>query len=453
MKITIIQSCLVPPAESTFKGFMSLTESDQITTLTHVPTIYFYRPSKNWITPPQTIFRTLHDSLSKVLVHFYPLAGRLRWLDGARLELDCNAKGVHLVEAYSDTVLDDLGDFTPSPKFHHLFPHINFSSPIEDIPLMTAQLTKFQCGGITLSYCISHAVADGKSALHFISEWARLARGEPLGSPPVLDRTLLRAGEPALPQAQPRFKHPQFEQPPLLLNQSNTENERKKETSNAMLKMSKYHVEFLKKEANSIVEDTGRRAYTRYEVIAGHIWRCACKARRHAHDQPTGLGICIDVRNRLRPPLPEKFFGNAIIDVAAVSQSGELVKRPLSFACNKIREAINTVTSEYVHSAIDYLKNLKDLSYLQDIHAMKSNEGPFYGNPNIGVISWIGLPLYGVDFGWGKEMFMAPGTHDGDGDSVVLPGYDGDGSLVVAICLQVECMDDFKKFFYQDIHN
>ncbi|KAL8462786.1 hypothetical protein ACS0TY_033705 [Phlomoides rotata] len=447
MKVTVIQSCLVPPAESTFKGSMPLTEFDQITTLTHIPTIYFYRPSQNWLIPPHTIFTTLHTSLSKVLIHFYPLAGRLRWLDGARLELDCNAKGVHLIEAYSDTVLDDLGDFTPCPDFLHFFPHINYSSPIEDIPLMTAQLTKFQCGGITLSYCISHAAADGQSALHFISEWARLARGEPLGSPPVLDRTLLRAGEP--PRAQPCFKHPHLEQPPLLLNQIDTENERKKETSNVMLKMSKSHVEFLKKEANSV--NTGR-AYSRYEVIAGHIWRCACRARRHAYDQPTRLGICVDVRKRVRPPLPEKFFANAIIDVVAVERSGELVARPLSYACSKIRETIESVTSEYVHSAIDYVKNLKDLSYLQDIHAIISNEGPFYGNPNIVVISWVGLPLQGVDFGWGKEVFMAPGTLDCDGDSLILPGYDDDGVVMVVISLQVECMNDFKKFFYH-IHN
>lgn len=153
----------------------------------------------------------------------------------------------------------------------------------------------------------------------------------------------------------------------------------------------------------------------------------------------------------MQPPLPQKFFGNAIIDVIARSRSGELITRPLGYAASRIRGAIDGVTSEYVHSAIDFLKNLKDFSRLQDIHALRTNEGPFYGNPNIGVISWISLPLHGVDFGWGKEVFMVPGTHDCDGDSLILPGYDGDGALVVALCLQAECMDDFKKFFYEDI--
>ncbi|KAI3447302.1 hypothetical protein Pfo_003967 [Paulownia fortunei] len=436
MKVTLKSSCLVQPAEPTRNGCMPLSESDQTGVLTHVPTIYFYRPSQNWLTPEDIIFTTLQTSLSRVLVHFYPLAGRLHWLDGARLELDCNGKGVQLIEAHSEAKLDDLGDFTPSPDFHGLIPRINYLAPIEEIPL----------------YVISHAVVDGQSALHFISEWARLARGVPLGAAPFLDRKLLRAGDPS--SGQPRFVHTQFDPPPLLLGQSSSENEWKKETTISMLKMSKIQVEMLKNQANRTRprDDTGR-AYTRYEAIAGHIWRCACRARGHAHEQPTAVGICIDIRKRLQPPLPQKFFGNAIVDVIACSRSGELITRPLGYAASRIREAIDGVTSEYVHSAIDFLKNLEDLSRLQDIHALRTNQGPFYGNPNLGVISWMALPLHGLDFGWGEEIFMAPGTHDCDGDSLILPGYDGDGSLVVALCLQAACMEDFKKFFYEDIQN
>ena len=46
---------------------------------------------------------------------------------------------------------------------------------------------------------------------------------------------------------------------------------------------------------------------------------------------------------------------------------------------------------------------------------------------------------------------MGQGTHDIDGNSLVLPSHGGDGSLTVALCLQVAHMDDFKKHFYEDI--
>ncbi|CAK9170680.1 unnamed protein product [Ilex paraguariensis] len=449
---------MVKPAEPTWNGVLSLSEWDQIGIITHVPTIYFYRPSQDWYTSGGTMIKVLRDSLSQTLVHFYPLAGRLHWIDGGRLELACNAMGVQLIEAVSEAKLDDLGDFSPSPEFDYLIPSIDYTTPIQEQPLVLVQLTEFSCGGISLSLTISHGIADGQSALHFISEWARLARGEPLSSPPFLDRKALQAGHPL--REAPCFEHTQFNQPPLIIGESSTENERKKKTTVAMLKLTKSQAETLKNNANEVNQgschvQTGEhchgRAYTRYEAITAHIWRCACKARRHRSEQPTTLGVCVDIRKRMQPPLPQRYFGNAIIDVTATGYSGELILKPLSYAASKIREAIEKVTHEYVHSAIDFLKQQKDLSQFQDLHAIRSNQGPFYGNPNLGVISWLTLPMYGMDFGWGKEIYMGPGTHDCDGDTLILPGSDCDGSLIVATCFQVESIETFKRFFYEDI--
>lgn len=82
---------------------------------------------------------------------------------------------------------------------------------------------------------------------------------------------------------------------------------------------------------------------------------------------------------------------------------------------------------------------------------MGSTQGAFLGNPNIAITSWIGLPLFGVDFGWGKEIYMGPGAIGHDGKSFILPSRDEDGSFDVPIRLQVEHMDAFKKYFYEHI--
>ncbi|KAA8522689.1 hypothetical protein F0562_009149 [Nyssa sinensis] len=442
-------SYMVKPANPTWTGRLPLSEWDQIGTITHVPTIYFYRPAQDWLTPRHTIINTLRDSLSRVLVHFYPLAGRLCWIGRGRLELDCNSMGVRLIEAESKAKLDDLGDFAPSPEFEYLVPSADYRTPIHDIPLLLVQLTRFHCGGISLGLMISHAVVDGQSALHFIIEWANLARGQMLCTVPFLDRRALRAGEP--PAAPTRFDHLEFDQPPLLIGQSSTAEEQKKETTVAMLKLNKYQVEKLKKMANEgRATDTGR-PYSRYESVAGHIWRCACKARGHKSQQPTGLGVCVDSRNRIKPPLPPGYFGNATFDLIATDKAGELVSNPLGYASSRIREAIEKATDDFVWSEINFLKNQEDLSPFQDIHALTSAEGPFYGNPNLGVTSWLSLPIYGLDFGWGKEIYMGPGAHDSDGGSLILPDREEDGSLMIALCLQMVHMDAFKKFFYEDI--
>ncbi|KAK9275145.1 hypothetical protein L1049_022404 [Liquidambar formosana] len=170
-------------------------------------------------------------------------------------------------------------------------------------------------------------------------------------------------------------------------------------------------------------------------------------------EQPTALGVCVNSRSRVQPPLPQQYFGDACLDVIATSFSGELILKPLGYASSRIRDAIEKVTDEYLRSSIDYLKYQPDLTRFQDLHALdrESTQGPFYGNPNLTVTSWLTLPIYSLDFGWGKEMYMGPGILGFDGETVILPIPDGDGSIVVALCLQVEHLEDFKKFFYEDI--
>ncbi|KAL7237641.1 hypothetical protein ACSBR2_003862 [Camellia fascicularis] len=236
---------------------------------------------------------------------------------------------------------------------------------------------------------------DGLSLSHFISTWAKFACGEPLDVLPFLDRTSLLARDPPIP---PQFNHERFNPPPLLIGGSDNQEERSKETTVAM-----FHL--------------------------------------------------INFRNRMLPPLPQGYFGLAILRIAASSQSGELMTRPLGHASSKIREAVEMVIDDYVRSAIDLVKVQPDLTRFKTYHTVGSTQGHFYGNPNIEITSWIGLPLKNVDFGWGKEIYMGPATVAFDGKCFIFSGRDGDGSLTIAMRLQVAHMDALKEFFYKDISN
>ncbi|XP_057418990.1 spermidine hydroxycinnamoyl transferase-like [Lotus japonicus] len=452
-QITFKGSYTVKPIEPTWYGRLALSEWGQTGVITHVPTIYFYRPSRD----SSTMATTLRDSLSRVLVPFYPLAGRLQWTDenDGRLELECNAMGVKFIEAESSLTLNNFGDFSSSSEYQHLIPSVDYTLPIHVWPLFLVQFTRFACGGVCISFQVSHAVVDGPSALHFISEWARLARGEPLQTTPFLDRKVLRAGEPPLMEANQGQWTFNFNLPTLLLDKTEEKQgmkKKKKKNSLATLKVSKTQVEKLRKEANEGFDgSTNVRGYTRYEAVTGHMWRSACKAREHKHDQPTALGVSVDMRRRVQPNLPKGYFGNATFDVVATGVAGDLVSKPLGYVSGRIREAIEKVDDEYVRSGIEFLKEQRDLTKFQDFHTTESENGAFYGDPNLGVFSWLTLPIYGVDFGWGKEIFMGPGTHDFDGDSLLLPGPVEDGSLLIAICLQEIHMEAFKKHFYEGI--
>ncbi|KAA8522841.1 hypothetical protein F0562_009264 [Nyssa sinensis] len=365
---------------------LPVSDCDQVNALNHVLSIYFYRPTSSFSIA--SAIGILRNSLSQALVHFYQLAGRLHWTgNGGRLGLECNAMGALLYQAETNAKIDDFA----------------------------------------LAVAISHIIVDGASALHFIAEWARIARGESLDMVPFFDRTLLLAGDPPTP---PRFDHAEFSPPPLLIGQSDNTEERKKETTVTMLQLSKEHVEKLKKMAND-GRSSGFRAYSRYEVVAGHMWRCACRAREHENKQLTKLRVAVNIR--MRPPLPKGYFGNAVLTPLATSQAGELVSRPLGYAAGRIREAVEMITDEYVRSSLDFVRSQSDVTQFRTFNTAGCTQGAFFGNPNLEITSWMGLSNYNTDFGWGKEIYMGPGALGYDGKSIILSSHEEDGSLVIAL--------------------
>ncbi|KAJ9689045.1 hypothetical protein PVL29_014607 [Vitis rotundifolia] len=444
--VKLMATYTVRPAKETPGGYRCLSDCDQVKPVNHIPIICFYPPVNMSLESATEILR---HSLSEALVIFYPLAGRLHWIGGGRLVLECNALGALLIAVESDAKIDDFGDFRPTQEIQALTPSVDYNKPIHELPLLLVQVTKFRCGGISLGLGTSRIMTDGLSAFPFIQEWAKIARGEQPNSPPFLDRSILLAPEHL---TAPVFDHPEYSTQPLLIGKQDNIEERKRESATLALKLSKDQVEKLKDKANKDRSAcNNKRPYTRYEAVAGHIWRTACKARQHESQQPTTLSIIVDARNRMEPPLPPRYFGNATFRVTAESTSGELLSKPLGYASGKARQAIEKAKHEYLQSSLVYVKCQEDVTQLRNFHTVGCTEGAFYGNPNLDITSWARLPINGADFGWGQEIYMGPGAIGYDGKVFVFPSRGQDGSFLVVLRLQVRHIDAFQKFFYEDI--
>ncbi|CAM8912861.1 unnamed protein product [Rhodiola kirilowii] len=101
-----------------------------------------------------SISYVLREALAKVLVPYYPFTGR--------------------------------GPNGPNPSWLSLIHHFPNEEPykVVDMPLLIAQVTRFQCGGFSLGLRICHCLCDGLGAMQFLKAWAETARSGTLVTDP-----------------------------------------------------------------------------------------------------------------------------------------------------------------------------------------------------------------------------------------------------------------------------
>lgn len=126
----VVETTLVPPSEATPRHALWLSNLDLAVPKTHTPLVYYYpRPAGagageegkgegegSFFDPAR-----LREALSRALVPFYPLAGRLAAGPGGRIEIDCTGEGALFCVARADFTGDEVfADFEPSPEARRL---------------------------------------------------------------------------------------------------------------------------------------------------------------------------------------------------------------------------------------------------------------------------------------------------------------------------------------------
>lgn len=292
-------------------------------------------------------------------------------------------------------------------------------------------MTFFKCGGVALGVARHHVLHDMRSANHFLQTWVSMTRGctgADLPPPPFLDRTVLRARSPPVVQ----FDHPECI--PKIINPSQTPGATT--SISCAMKLSQDQINILKcsGKPDSTVD------LSTFSVVAAHVWKCVCAAGGHGFSPENNarLILPVDVRNRVHPPLPQQYLGNAIIQTAVDERVDDVLLESVAGLAQKIKGALDRVDDSYVRSAIDCMelmhKNRK--SFLTDDDKQASE---------FKLVNWLGMPTQGADFGWGPPKFMIR-SHTAS-DNVALMKDDGAG-ISLQISLQRETMLKFKDLFY-----
>lgn len=209
-------------------------------------------------------------------------------------------------------------------------------------------------------------------------------------------------------------------------------------------KISKEQIDALKQEA--ISQGRGMRyKLSTFDVVAAHVWRTACKARGLEDEQQVKLYIPIDGRSKLHNLtfiFPQGYYGNAIFFTACVTKVGDIRHKPLSYTATMIHKAVRRMRNiEYLRSAVDYLESQHNFNdFIRGAHTFTC--------PNFTINSWVNIPFNQADFGWGNPKYVCHGGIQYEGQSYLIAGQNGDGSVSLAIKLFTLHMSLFDKYLY-----
>ncbi|WCJ34965.1 HXXXD-type acyl-transferase family protein [Euphorbia peplus] len=426
---------IIKPSKQTPSQILSFSsiDNDQVLELI-CQTLYVYPsnpPPHHHLQSNSNPVTVIKDAISKVLVHFYPLAGKLkRDSRDRRLYLTCNGDGVPFSEATVDCDLASVNylDGVDVEIARNFIFDVELKSEIGYHPLMF-QVTKFSCGGFTIGMGLSHSVCDGFGAAQFFTAMAELASGKTEPSvKPVWERERLEVSKATNTNTNTnttnhdvqlpfKFDVDELAKSPYLPTNEivhqcfNVTSESIKKLKESLVKefASASASASLVKECESPVkecesesksESQVKLSFTTIEALGAYIWRSRFRALKLNPDGKTSFFLATGIRNRLNPPLPKGYYGNAFVSSTSTLPGKDLNEVKLSETAKLIKESKRASCSEsYIWSE---LKNREKLIELN----VKIEGG---NGANMVLTDWRQLGLMEeVDFGWGGAVNIIP---------------------------------------------
>lgn len=309
---------------------------------------------------------------------------------------------------------------------------LNDTNNLAGVPSMKVQFTSFNTSGLAIAIGLLHPLADAQTLFHFIHSWAATNRAlskssslpmlNPIFNPSALDvraagnidtpnhdpSTFKKArglplhrydywsSAPTAPQwALPKCKIP----PELNITDASLEKgpqipwntwemEAPVSHTKFFFSAAETHAIYLHAAANTTVR------ISHQDALLAHVWAALTRARGLQEGEEHFMDVSVDVRRRLKPPLPPSFIGSPIINAACpttVSASSELsdIARDVGRKAASIRNTIMKFDAESTACL------LHEMAF--ELGAQR-RWNCFLGDYHIIATSWVGIGMGDVVF-------------------------------------------------------
>ncbi|CAL5005571.1 unnamed protein product [Urochloa decumbens] len=329
--------------------------------------------------PIHEVANTIKRALSRALVHYYPIAGRIVAGDddGSGVHIQCNGEGVAFVSASANcalkeamsldrshgarTLLDDLAIFCPAAG--------KGLGPAD--PLLMMQVTEFSCGGFVLGVTWNHAIADGAGMAQFLQAVGELANGLP--SPSIVP---IRWDD-SLPRPPP--SSPKMNLKPL-------DDLRWLEFTIPSRSINQIKAEFKERFPDS-------QPCTKFEAASGVLWQCRTRAMVCSPETPAFFMFLANVRNHVLGA-KKGYYGNCTKAELIMATSGAVADGDIVDLVKMIKDSKKKIGEQFRKKEISNDPQQEVGDQMQKLAQLQYNM--------LIVTSWGNLAFDEIDFGSGR---------------------------------------------------
>ncbi|KAL4367040.1 hypothetical protein GQ457_05G010640 [Hibiscus cannabinus] len=383
MNVEVVSRKTIKPSSPTphhLRTF-NLSALDQDVLAIHYGSVIFFYPSDNATSNTCQKSRSLQNSLSQILPHFYPLAGQL--MDAVTIH--CNDEGACFIEAKSRCRLSDILANPDPDLLKELVPSTDPKAIRSTLAcILLVQLTSFSCGGTAVAISVSQKFADASSFSTFIQSWTAISGREYGGVelPKLVGASLLPPLDTVFTSVPP---------PPSTRN-CTTKRFVFREPQIANLKA---------RVAKAIRQQDVRDA----DIVLATILRCAARSKQGS-DSSSGSRMSallnvVNLRKRMVPPLAGNTVGNLVMKYAVMFEENEL----------QLPQLVSKMKTEFTNVCNDKVKGIKSEKGYNEMQESRKQIAELLNGKSQDINTYTctnlcGYPFHEVDFGWGKPTWV-----------------------------------------------